>query len=106
MARPRKTMRFADILSPLSVADLKQLKTEVGSEIRVKEREALREMNEENARKMRDKIRIGQRITFDQRGAGGGVVKAEVIGIFADKVQVEVDGRKRSIALTRIDSVD
>ena len=106
MARPRKTMRFSDILSPLSVADLKQLKSEVTSEIRVKEREAVRAKDEEEARKMRDKIRIGQRIVFNQRGAGGGSVKAEVIGIFAEKVQVEVDGRKRSIALTRIEGVE
>ena len=106
MARPRKTMRFSDTLTPLSVADLKQLKAEVTSEIRVKEREALRQKSEQEARKMRDKIRIGSKIVFSQRGAGGGALKAEVIGIFADKVQVEVDGRKRSIALTRIENVE
>ena len=106
MARPRKTMRFSDILSPLSITDLKQLKSEVTSEIRIKEREYIREKSEENARKIRDKIRIGNTVVFNQRGAGGGSVKAEVIGIFADKVQVEVDGRKRSIALIRIESVE
>jgi len=106
MARPRKTQKFADMLAPLSVEDLKTLKVEVTSEIRIKEREIEKAKNEENARKMRDKIRIGNHIVFEQRGSGNGSVKAEVIGIFADKVQVEVDGRKRSIALTRIESVE
>ncbi|MDF1568870.1 MAG: hypothetical protein RQ801_04335 [Spirochaetaceae bacterium] len=106
MARPRKTQKFADMLAPLSVEELKTLKVEVTSEIRIKEREIEKAKNEENARKMRDKIRIGNHILFEQRGSGNGSVKAEVIGIFADKVQVEVDGRKKSIALTRIESVE
>lgn len=106
MARPRKTLKFAEILSPLSVDELKQLKNEISAEIRIKERELIKAKTEENARKIRDKIRIGNKITFGQRGAGGGSVKAEVIGIFADKVQVEVDGRKRSVALVRVDSVE
>lgn len=106
MARPRKTQKFADMLAPLSVDDLKTLKLEVTSEIRVKEREIEKAKNEENARKIRDKIRIGNHIVFEQRDSSTGSIKAEVIGIFADKVQVEVDGRKRSIALTRIESVE
>lgn len=106
MARPRKTLKYADILSPLSIAELKLLKSEITSEIRIKERESIKTRTEENARKIRDKIRIGSKVTFTQRGAGGGSVKAEVIGIFADKVQVEVDGRKRSVALVRIDGVE
>jgi hypothetical protein len=106
MARPRKTQKFAEMLAPLSVEDLKTLKMEVTSEIRIKEREIEKAKNEENARKLRDKTRIGNKIVFEQRGSGSGSVKAEVIGIFADKVQVEVDGRKRSIALTRIENVE
>lgn len=106
MARPRKTLKFAEILTPLSVEELKQLKTEISAEIRIKERESIKAKTEENARKIRDKIRIGNKVTFSQRGTGSGSVKAEVIGIFADKVQVEVDGRKRSVALIRVDSVE
>jgi hypothetical protein len=106
MARPRKTLKFAEVLNPLSVADLKQLKNEITAEIRIKERESVKVQSEDNARKIRDKIRIGNKVTFNQRGAGGGSVKAEVIGIFADKVQVEVDGRKRSVSLTRVASVE
>jgi len=105
MARPRKTMKFADIVSPLSIDDLKTLKSEVTTEIRVKERNAAREKMEAEARKIRDKIKIGQKVTFNESGSGNGSVKAEVVGIFAEKVQVVVDGRKRSIALTRISSV-
>ena len=106
MARPRKTLKFAEVLNPLSVTDLKQLKNEITAEIRIKERESIKAQSEENARKIRDKIRIGNKVTFNQRGAGGGSVKAEVIGIFADKVQVEVDGRKRSVSLTRVANVE
>ena len=106
MPRLRKALKFADVLGPMSVSDLKILKNEAVSEIRLKEREAQRIKNEQEAIKTRDKIRIGQKVTFDQRGAGGGSVKASVIGIFSDKVQVEVGGRKRSIALTRITSID
>lgn len=105
MARPRKSMRYGEILNPLSVAELKVLKVEVAAEIRIKEREVLKEKQEEQARKVRDKIRIGQRIVFTERGKGQNPQKAEVVGIFTDKVQVLVDGRKRSIALTRIESV-
>jgi hypothetical protein len=106
MARPRKTLKFAEVLNPLGVADLKQLKNEITAEIRIKERESIKVQSEDNARKIRDKIRIGNKVTFNQRGAGGGSVKAEVIGIFADKVQVEVDGRKRSVSLTRVANVE
>ena len=106
MARPRKVQKFADMLSPLSIADLKQLKTETTAEIRVKEREEARVKSEAEAKKVLNKVRIGSKVSFAQAGAKGGVLKAEVIGIFADKVQVVVDGRKRSVALTRIQSVD
>ena len=105
MARPRKTTKFADYLDSLDVADLKVLKTEATSEIRVRERDAIKAKNEAEALKIRDKIRIGSKITFEQRGSAGGELAAEVIGIFTDKVQVEVEGRKRSIALTRIKTV-
>lgn len=105
MARPRKTTKFAEYLGSLNVADLKLLKTEITSEIRVREREAIKAKNEAEALKIRDKIRIGSQITFEQRGSEGTPLKAEVIGIFTDKVQVEVEGRKRSIALTRVTSV-
>lgn len=106
MARPRKALKHADVLSPLSVEDLKQLKGEVVAEIRIKEREIIKEKSEEIARKVRDKIRIGSKISFNKKGTGSGSIKAEVIGIFADKVQVEIDGRKRSVALIRVINVD
>ena len=43
MARPRKTLKYADILGPLGTEELKQLKNEISAEIRIKEREALLE---------------------------------------------------------------
>jgi len=106
MARPRKTLKYAEVLSPLSIADLKLLKAEVSTEIRVKETEVKKAEFEEAALKVRDKIRIGSKITFNEKATGGKSIKAQVIGIFADKVQVEVGGRKRSVALVRVSNVD
>lgn len=106
MARQRKPQKFDNYLSNLSVEDLKQLREETVTQIRRIERETAKAKVMENAKKLRDKIRIGNKVTFNQRGAGGGRVKAEVIGIFADKVQVEVNGRKRSVALVRIEAVE
>ncbi len=106
MARHRKAQQFDEVLSPLSIAELKILKTEVASEIRIKERAEDRKKNEADAQKILNKIRIGSIVVFDQRGGKGGNIKAEVEGIFKDKVQVEVEGRKRSVALIRIQRVD
>ena len=105
MPRSRKELKFANILEPMSIADLKTLKTEVTVAIRLKEREVQRIKNKQEALKIRDKIKIGQKITIDQHGASSGSIKATVTGIFSDKVQVEVGGRKRSIALTRVTAV-
>ncbi|RKX76560.1 MAG: hypothetical protein DRP60_07425 [Spirochaetes bacterium] len=106
MARPRKNLKFSDVLNPLNVADLKLLKNEVTAEIRVKENEIKKAQDEENALKVRDKIRIGSKITFNEKASGGKSIKAQVIGIFADKVQVEVGGRKRSVSLVRVTNID
>ena len=106
MARPRKVLRYAAVLEPLSITDLKQLKNETAIEIRVKEREANLAKRRQDARKIRDRIRIGSQVTFDQRGSADGSAKAEITGIFADKVQVEIDGRKRSVALIRVTKVE
>ena len=105
MPRPRKALKFADILGPMDIADLKTLKNEASAEIRLKEREVQRIKSEQEALKIRDKIKIGQKVTFEQFGADGGSIKAAVIGIFSNKVQVEVEGRKKSVALTRIIAV-
>ncbi|RKX86743.1 MAG: hypothetical protein DRP70_09715 [Spirochaetes bacterium] len=106
MARPRKNLKYADLLSPLSITDLKLLKDEVSTEIRVKGTELKKAESEEAALKIRDKIRIGSKITFNEKATGGKSIKAQVIGIFADKVQVEVGGRRRSVALVRVSNVD
>ena len=121
MARPRKASKFDDLFSSLSVEELKQLKADTSKEIKRQENEIKRnerklkkqkedelkkEKSKEIARKNRDKIRIGSKISYNKTGADGGTIKAEVIGIFAEKVQIEVDGRKRSIALEKIISVN
>jgi len=105
MARPRKNLKFEEFLDSLSIADLKQLKKEAATEIKIKEREAQRIKLEENAKKIRDKIKIGNKVTFTERG-NNKEIQAEVIGIFADKIQVETGGRKRSVALVRVVSID
>lgn len=105
MARPRKVLKFASILTPLSIADLKILKSEVIIETRLKGMATIRDRKEQESRKMRNKIKIGQAITFKQSGPNGRTIEAEVLGIFADKVQVNIEDRKRSVSLTRILSV-
>ena len=104
MPRPKKTNNYASTLEGLSIDELKMLKNETSAAIRVREREAEQAKRQENATKLRDKIRIGNKITFTQQGKGQ--LSAEVTGIFADKVQVVVGGRRRSVNLVRIVSVD
>ncbi len=106
MSRPRKTLKFESLLGPLSVDELKILKAEIAVKIRQKEREESLKKAELSSRKLRDKIKIHQKISFTHSTPGGQLIKAEVIGIFADKVQVEVGGRKRSVALSRIVAVE
>ena len=106
MARPRKDLKFSDLLNSLSDADLKLLKKEVSTEQKNRIEAAKNAKAEELALKIRDKIRIGSKITFSDKKADGGSIRTEVTGIFAEKVQVEVNGRKRSVSLTKITKVD
>ncbi len=106
MARPRKALKFANVLGSLSVPDLKILKNEVAIELRLKERAVQRTLKEQDASKLRNKIKIGQTISFKQSSPTNKVVEATVLGIFANKVQVEVNNRKRSVALSRVLSIE
>ncbi len=106
MARPRKALKFAEVLGPLSLSDLKILKAEVVIEIRLKERAVQRTKKEQESSKLRNKIKIGQTISFKQSSPTNKIVKATVLGIFADKVQVEVNNRKRSVALSRVLTIE
>ena len=102
MPRPRKSTKFTKLLKDLGLDDLKTLKSEVGYQIRTLEKTAEATKREAAAAKMRDRLKIGQSITYRQRGGVTG--KAEIIGIFVDKVQVLSDGKKKSISLVKIES--
>ena len=106
MARPKKELTFSELFKELSDADLKLLKKEVATEQKNRSEAAKNAKAEELALKVRDKIRIGSKITFSDKKADGGFIKTEVTGIFADKVQVEVNGRKRAVSLVKITKVD
>ena len=106
MARPRKAQRFSGFFADLEVSDLKVLKKEVASEISIREKKVERKKGQENAKKIRDKIRIGNVVNFTQRMEGGPIIRAEVVGIFANKIQVLVEGRKRSISIFKVKSVE
>lgn len=104
MPRPRKSTKFAGFLSDLDLDDLRTLKSEVGYQIRTWEKAAEASKRKGAALKMRDRLKIGQRITYKQRG--GVSVKTEIFGIFADKVQVLSEGKKKSIPLVKIESIE
>lgn len=106
MPRPRKSLKFEEMLDPMSIADLQVLKNEVAVVIRLKTREEIRVKNENESRKIRDKIKIGSIVHFQNSGSSKALVKAEVTGIFSDKVQVLAAGRQKTIALTRVKSVE
>ncbi len=102
MARPKKTTDYIDLYKDLSLEELKILSTEVSSAIKSEERKGKKLNAEKNAMKQRDKMKILGKIKFK---VGSETVEGTVQAIMVDKVQVEVDGRKRSISYTKVQSV-
>lgn len=100
MPRPKKTSKFADYLIALSIDEMKILVREASSEIKSREKAVVKEAEIEKAKKLRDKLKIGDKVTGK---ATGGNVTGEVIGIFAEKVQIKTsDGKKKSLPFHRI----
>lgn len=102
MPRPRRTQAYRSVIEPLSVIELKNLKTEIDAEIKYRKKEEQRASTIQNIIKTRDKLKIGQKITYKQRASDKEVISAEVTAIFPDKVQIEINGRKRSVSLAKV----
>ena len=58
MARAKKTDKYADIYGDMNVEDMRVLRTELDYAIKAEEREVAKKAKEEDARKMRDKLKI------------------------------------------------
>ncbi|MDC7241268.1 MAG: hypothetical protein PQJ50_13005 [Spirochaetales bacterium] len=101
MARAKKTDKYVDIYSGMSLDEMRFLRTELDYAIKAEEREAVKKAKEEGARKMRDRLKIHDKIKFNARK--GEVKSGEIITISIDKVQVLLDsGEKRTVPYQKI----
>ena len=92
MARAKKTENYVNIYSELSLDEMKVLRTELDYAIKAQEREELKKLKEEDAKKLRDTLKIHDKIKFM---AKKDTVEGEVITISIDKVQVLVGGTEK-----------
>lgn len=106
MPRPRKPLKFATILDDMDISDLKNLKEEIATMLRIKDRALEKRKRDIEARKMRDRIKIGQTVTFMQSGSTEGMLNGDVVAIFEDKVQIKMGDKRRSVALARITNIE
>ena len=100
MARAKKTDKFIKLYDGLSLEDKKVLKIELDYAIKAEEREQAKKAQEEGARKLRDNLKIHDRIKFINKKE---TVEGEVITISVDKVQVLVNGKdKKTVPYQKI----
>ena len=99
MPRGKKVNRFDELLNPMSGDDLKVLIAEAQSALKKYEKENSAAKKMEKAVKLRDSLKIGSSVSFM---AEGKKVSAPVIGITADKIQVDFNGKKKSLGLLKI----
>ena len=99
MARAKKTDYYKNIYESLSYEDKLVLKTELDYAIKADERAMAKKELEENARKIRDKIKIHDKVKYSFKKE---VLTGEVVAITVDKVQVITNGTKRYIPYGKI----
>lgn len=100
MARAKKTDIFMNLYSDLTIDEMKTLKTELEYAIKEKLREVAKTVKKEEARKLRDTLRIHDKIRFR---AGKETGEGEVVTISVDKVQVILkDGSKKTVSYQKI----
>ena len=99
MARAKKTNKFSDVITPLSVDDLKSLISEAKYALAEIERAESKEAKMGAAIKKRDSLKIGDTVSFTIRGAE---VSGTVVTISVDKVQLEQDGKKKSYSILKL----
>ncbi len=100
MARSKKTDKYLSIYENFSVEDMKVLRTELDYAIKAVEREELKLAQEEEAKKLRDTLKIHDSVKFMVKKE---VVSGEVITISVDKVQVlTADGLRKTVPYKKI----
>jgi hypothetical protein len=92
MARAKKTENFVKLYDGLSLEDKKVLRTELDYAIKAEERDLLKKTQDEVARKLRDTLKIHDKIKFMNKKE---TQEGEVITISVDKVQVLVKGKDK-----------
>ena len=92
MARAKKTENYVSIYSELSLDEMRLLRTELDYAIKAQEREELKKLKEEDAKKLRDTLKIHDKIKFMVKKD---TVEGEVVTISVDKVQVLVGGKEK-----------
>ena len=92
MARAKKTEKFIKLYGGLSMEDKKILKTELDYAIKAEERDIVKKAQDDAARKMRDTLKIHDKIKFSNKKD---TLEGEVITISVDKVQVLVNGKDK-----------
>ncbi len=100
MARARKTEIYKNVYESLSYEDKLVLKTELDYAIKADERAMAKEQQEEDAKKIRDKIKIHDTVKYKFKKE---ILSGEVIAITVDKIQVMTDGNKRSVPYNKIE---
>lgn len=100
MARAKKTDIYKEIYSDLSIDEMKALKTELEYAIKDQLREAARKAKKEEAKKLRDTLKIHDRVKFLVKKEAQ---EGEVVTISVDKVQVQLkDGSRKTVAYQKL----
>ncbi|MDC7231986.1 MAG: hypothetical protein PQJ58_02045 [Spirochaetales bacterium] len=100
MARAKKTDKFRKLYQEMSLEDMKTLRTELDYAIKDQIRAAALQARAEEARKLRDTLKIHDTVKFPVKKE---IWEGEVVTISVDKVQVVMkDGRKKSVSYQKI----
>lgn len=99
MARAKKTDAYKNVYENLSYEEKLVLRTELEYAIRADERDLAKKNQKEDAKKVRDKLKIHDKIKYIFKKEE---VVGEIIAITVDKVQVISGDVKRSVSYNKI----
>ncbi len=99
MARAKKTDVYKNVYENLSYDEKLVLRTELEYAIKADEREISKKSQKEDAKKVRDKLKIHDKIKYMYKKEE---VVGEIIAIAVDKVQVLSGENKRSVSYNKI----
>ena len=99
MARAKKTEAYKSVYENLSYEEKLVLKTELEYAIKADERELAKQNQKEDARKIRDKLKIHDKVKYIYKKEE---TTGEIIAITVDKVQVLSGDVKRTVPYHKI----